>query len=408
MREVVIAGAVRTGIGRFGGTLAGVPATELGAAVVEEAMKRAGVAPEDVDEVIMGHVLQAGTGLNPARQVALMSGIPVSVPAYTVNKVCASGMKAVALAALSVASGESDIVVAGGMENMSAAPFLLQKARWGHRLGDGKLLDCLWRDALHDPIDGFHMGLTAEHLADEFKISRRTQDEFAAHSQQKVAAAIKEGRFEDEIVSIAVRQRKGGLLWFRADEAPRPETTVEALSALRAAFKEHGTVTAGNASGISDGAAAMVLMAAEQAKRRGVRAMANIVSYASCGVEPTRMGLGPVPATRAALAKAKLELAEIEVIELNEAFAAQSLAVMAQLNLNREIVNLNGGAIALGHPVGASGARILVTLLHIMADRGARLGLATLCVGGGQGMAMVVTREPMMTRQSTLSGPNRT
>lgn len=393
MREVVIVGAVRTAIGKFGGTLADVPVTQLGTIVVKEAMKRARVAPEEVDEVIMGQVLQAGTGLNPARQVALMSGMPMSVPAYTVNKVCASGMKAVALGALSIASGENEVVVAGGMENMSAAPFLLQAARWGYRLGDGELLDCLLRDALHDPTEKCHMGITAENLAAEFKISRWEQDEFAAYSQQKATVAIKTGRFEAEIVPIMVAQKKGEPLSFKVDEFPKPSTTVEALSTLKPAFKKDGTVTAGNASGINDGAAAMILLSRDEANRRGIRPMAKIVSSASAGVEPAKMGLGPVPATEAALAKAGLKLRDIGVIELNEAFSVQSLAVIAQLGLNSNLLNFNGGAIALGHPVGASGARILVTLLHIMAERGARVGLATLCVGGGQGMAMIVAKD---------------
>lgn len=393
MREVVIAGAVRTAMGKFGGTLADVPVTQLGTVVVREAIKRARVAPGEVDEVIMGQVLQGGAGINPARQVALKSGLPLSVPAYTVNKACASGMKAVALGALSIASGENEVVVAGGMENMSAAPFLLQEARWGYRLGHGELLDGLLRDALYDPTEGGHMGITAENLAAEFNISRREQDKFAVRSQRKAAMAIKEGRFQAEIVPVQVPQKRGEPLVFSVDEHPRPDTTVEALSTLKPAFKEDGTVTAGNASGINDGAAAMVLLSADEAKRRGIRPMAKIVSYASAGVEPAKMGLGPVPATKAALTKARLRLKDIEVIELNEAFAAQSLAVIAQWGLNPDIVNLNGGAIALGHPVGASGARILVTLLHIMADRGARLGLATLCVGGGQGMAIVVAKD---------------
>jgi acetyl-CoA C-acetyltransferase len=341
----------------------------------------------------MGQVIQAGAGLNPARQVALMAGMPVSVPAYTVNKVCASGLKAVALGALSIASGENGIVVAGGMENMNAAPFLLQRARWGYRLGDSELLDSVWRDALYDPAEGYHMGITAESLAVEYAIGRREQDEFAAYSQHKAAEAIRAGRFEDEIVPVEVPQRKGEPFSFRIDEFPRPDTTVEVLAAFKPAFKEKGTVTAGNASGINDGAAAMVLLPVDEAQRRGIRPMARIISYASGGVEPVRMGLGPVPATKAALAKGGLGLEGIEVIELNEAFAAQALAVIAELGLRSDILNLNGGAIALGHPLGATGARILVTLLHVMADRGARLGLATLCIGGGQGMAMVVARD---------------
>jgi acetyl-CoA C-acetyltransferase len=342
----------------------------------------------------MGHVLQAGAGLNPARQVALMSGIPVTVPAYTVNKVCASGMKAVALGALSIASGESEIVVAGGMENMSAAPFLLPRARWGYRLGDGALLDCLLRDALTDPTERCHMGITAENVAREFNITRREQDEFAAESQRKAADAIKAGKFEAEIVPVEIPARKGPPVSFRADESPRPDTTVEILSKLKPAFKEDGAVTAGNASGLNDGAAAIVLVSAEEAQRRKIRPMARIMSCASSALEPARMGMGPVAATRAALGKAGLKLEQIEVVELNEAFAAQSLAVIRELGLDRRRVNVNGGAIALGHPVGASGARILVSLLYIMADRNMRLGLGTLCVGGGQGMAVVLERYP--------------
>jgi len=393
MRDVVIAGAVRTAIGKLGGTLAGVPVVELGKVVVTEALRRAGVPGEDVDEVIMGQVLQTGAGINPARQVGILSGIPVTTPAFTVNKVCASGMKAVALGALSIAAGENEIVVAGGMENMSAAPYFLEKARSGYRLGDGELLDCLLRDALTDAGERCHMGVTAESLAEEFSISRSEQDEFAARSQAKAGAAIEAGKFEAEIVPVEVAQRKGDVVSFKVDEFPRPETTPEVLATLKPAFKEGGTVTAGNSSGINDAAAAMVLMSADEAARRGVRPAARIVSIASAALEPMRMGLGPVPATRAAVAKAGLDLADIDVVELNEAFAAQSLAVINELGLDPGRVNLNGGAIALGHPVGASGARIIVTLLHVIADRGGRLGLATLCVGGGQGMAIIVARD---------------
>ena len=393
MREVVIAGAVRTAIGKFGGALAGVPAPELGAAVIRDVLNRTGIGPNEVDEVVMGHVLQAGTGLNPARQAALMAELPDTTPAFTVNKVCASSMKAVSLAAQSIAVGENDVVVAGGMENMSAAPFLLDRARWGYRLGDGQLADCITRDALHDPTERYHMGITAENLADEFAISRREQDEFAARSQQKAAAAIAAGRFSEEIVPIELPQRRGAALTFEADEFPRPDTDIEALSNLKPAFKKDGTVTAGNASGINDGAAALVLLAGETAEQRGIQPLATVRGYASAGLEPSRMGLGPVPAARAALAGAGLTLADIDAVELNEAFAAQSIAVIRQLGLDAEIVNLNGGAIALGHPVGASGARIIVTLLHILAARDLRLGLATLCVGGGQGMALILARE---------------
>ena len=369
-----------------------MPAAELGKTVTESALTRAGIAPEDVDEVVFGHVLQAGTGLNTARQIALRAGMPVGVPAYTVNKVCASGMKAVVLGAMSIASRENDIVVAGGTENMSAAPFLLQNARWGCRLGHSEAVDVILRDALSDPLGDYHMGITAENLAHEFSISRERQDEFAASSQQKAAAAIRSGAFEAEITPVSVPQKKGDTVAFCVDEFPRPDTTPDILARLKPAFKTNGTVTAGNASGINDGAAAMVLLSAAEARRRGVQPLARIVSWSSSGVEPTRMGLGPVPATRKALAKAGRSLEDIEAVELNEAFASQALAVSAELGLAREHTNLNGGAIALGHPVGATGARIIVTLLHIMAARGLRLGLATLCVGGGQGMAMVVAR----------------
>ena len=394
MRDVVIAGAVRTPIGKFGGALANVPAVDLGAIVVKETLNRAGIPVEDVDEVIMGHVIQAGTGSNTARQAALEADVPVSVPAFTVNKVCASGMKCITLGALSIASGERDIVVAGGMENMSAAPYLLPRARWGQRLGDGQVLDALLRDGLTDPGAQCHMGMTAENLAEEFEISRREQDEFAAESQRKTAAAMAEGRFEAEIVPVSVPQRKGDPKIVALDEHPRHDTTVEILAKLKPAFKKDGTVTAGNASGINDAAAAMTLLSAEEAKARGIRPMARIVSYASAALEPMLMGLGPVGATRLALERAGLTLDDIEIVELNEAFAAQSLAVIRQLELDPARVNLNGGAIALGHPLGATGARIVVTLLHLMAARDLRLGLATLCIGGGQGMALVVERCP--------------
>ena len=392
MPPTVIASAARTPIGKFGESLAAVPAVDLGTVVLEEVMRRADIAPDDVDEVIMGHVLQAGCGLNTARQAALKAGMPVTCPAFTVNKVCASGMKAIALGSRAIASGEADIVLAGGMENMTRAPFLLEKARGGYRLGDGELVDDILRDALTDPTEGCHMGITAENVAEEFGITRGAQDAFACRSQQRTAAAMEAGRFEAEIVPVSVPQRKGDPVRFVRDEFPRPDTTVEGLAGLRPAFKEDGTVTAGNASGINDGAAAVVLLSAEEAERRCVEPMARILSSASAGVEPSRMGMGPVPATRTALEKASLAVDDMELVELNEAFAAQSLAVIQELGLDPEITNVNGGAISLGHPVGASGARIVVTLLHAMAARGAGLGLATLCVGGGQGMAMVVER----------------
>ena len=391
-REVVIAGAVRTAIGKFGGTLAAVPAVELGATVIREAMRRASLASTDVDEVIMGQALQAGAGPNPARQAALLAGLPVTVPAYTINKACASAMKAVTLAALVISSGEREIVIAGGMENMSAAPFLLPKARWGYRLGDGQLQDAILRDGLIDASECCHMGITAENLARELSISRQEQDAFAVQSQRKAMAAQRAGRFQAEIVPVEVPQKGGQSLAFAVDEFPRPDTSEEILATLQPGFNNEGTVTAGNASGINDGAAAMMLLSEVEAERRGIQPMARVLGYASAGVEPSRMGIGPVPAVPAALAAAGLQLADIDAVEVNEAFAAQALAVIGQLGLDPAIVNLNGGAIALGHPIGASGARILVTLLHILAERGLRYGLATLCVGGGQGMAVVVER----------------
>jgi len=383
---------VRTPIGSFGGALAAVPAVELATTVVRETLARTRVAPEEVDEVILGQVLQAGVGLNAARQAALRSGMPESTPAYTVNKVCASGMKAVALAVQAVASGESRIVLAGGTENMSAAPFLLPRARWGYRLGDGELLDSLWSEALTDPLEHCHMGLTAENLAADFAISRRDQDAFAARSQQKAAAAVAEGRFTREIVPVSAPARKGPPVTVTTDEFPRPDTTAGTLARLKPAFKPDGTVTAGNASGINDGAAAMLVLSAAEAERRGIEPMGVVLSWAAAGVDPTRMGIGPVPATLAALERNGLTLDDIDVVELNEAFAAQSLAVLRKLDLDEEKVNLNGGAIALGHPVGASGARILVTLLHLMREREGARGLATLCVGGGQGLALVLRK----------------
>jgi len=392
VRQAVIVSAVRTAIGTFGGTLAEVPAWELGAVVIEEALRRARVAPSDVDEVIMGNILQAGQGQNPARQAAIKAGVPVEVPSMTINKVCGSGLKAVILAAQAVMLGDADVVVAGGMENMNQAPYLLTRARTGYRMGHGELTDSMIRDGLWCAITDVHMGVTAENLAEKYGISRREQDEFALRSQERAQRAITEGRFDEEIVPVEVRARKGEVVRFARDEHPRFGTTIEKLAALRPAFKKDGTVTAGNASGINDGAAAVVVMSQEEAVSRGLEPMATIVSYASVGVEPSEMGLGPVPATRKALAKAGLVLDQIDLIEANEAFAAQSLAVGRELGWDPEKVNVNGGAIALGHPIGASGARILVTLLHEMKRTAARLGLATLCVGGGMGLAAVVRR----------------
>jgi len=390
MREVVIVSAVRTAIGSFMGTLSNTPATELGAHVIREALKRAKVENHLVDEVIMGNVLQAGLGQGPARQVALQAGIPEEIPSTTINKLCGSGLKAVHLAVQAIQTEEADIVVAGGMENMSLAPYLLPKARTGYRMGDGKLIDSMIQDGLQCAINDYHMGITAENIAEQYQLTREEQDEFAAWSQQKTEAAMQEGKFQEEIVPLEIPQRKGDPVVFAADEFPRAGVTAEKLAKLRPAFKKDGTVTAGNASGINDGAAALVLMSREKAEELGIKPMATIRGNGTAGVDPKIMGIGPVPATKKALAKAGISLDEIDLVEANEAFAAQSLAVGKELNIPQEKLNVNGGAIALGHPIGASGARILVTLLHELKRRDARYGLATLCIGGGMGIATVV------------------
>jgi acetyl-CoA C-acetyltransferase len=387
--EVVLAGAVRTPIGTLGGSFVDTPATELGAVALREALKRAGVQPDQVDEVIMGNVLSAGLGMNPARQAAIAAGIPDTVPATSINKVCGSGLKAVALATQAIILGDADVVLAGGMEGMSTAPYLLPKARYGYRMGHGEVIDHMIKDGLWCSLTDCHMGNTAENIALEREVSRADQDEFSVQSQQKAAAAWDNGRFNDEIVPVEVKQRKGTVTVDR-DEHFRPDTNIEALSKLRPAFAPDGSVTAGNASGINDGAAAVVVMSRKKAEELGVKPMGAVRSYASAGVPPRIMGIGPVPATQKALAKSGLALDEIDLIEANEAFAAQSLAVGRELGWDWERVNVNGGAIALGHPIGASGARILVTLLHEMKRREAKRGLATLCIGGGQGIAMIV------------------
>ncbi|MBI6871118.1 acetyl-CoA C-acetyltransferase [Clostridium aciditolerans] len=392
MREVVIASAVRTAIGSFGGSLKDVTAVDLGAIVIKEALNRAGVKPELVDEVIMGNVLQAGIGQNPARQSAVKAGIPVEVSSFTLNKVCGSGLRAVSLAFQMILSGYNDIVVAGGMENMSRAPYLLNNARWGQRMNDGKLVDEMVFDGLTDAFNGYHMGITAENIAEQWGITREMQDEFALKSQLKAESAIKEGKFKDEIVPVAIPQRKGEPKIFDTDEFPRFGATIEGLAKLKPAFKKDGTVTAGNASGINDGAAALVIMSGEKAKELGIKPLAKIVSFGSKGLDPSIMGYGPVPSTREALERANLTVRDLDLIEANEAFAAQSLSVAKDLEFNMDIVNVNGGAIALGHPVGASGARILVTLIHEMIKRDAKKGLATLCIGGGQGTAAIIER----------------
>jgi len=383
---------VRTAIGTFSGTLANTSASELGATVIRAALERAKVEPGAVDEVLMGCILQAGQGQNPARQAALKAGLPIEVPCTTINKVCGSGLKSVALAAQSIIAGDAEIVVAGGTENMNLAPYMLDKARTGYRMGHGQLIDSMIHDGLWCIFGDTHMGITAENLAEQYSISRAEQDEFAAASQAKAAAAIESGRFADEIVPVLIPQRKGDPIKFDKDEHVRPGTTVESLAKLKPAFKKDGTVTAGNASGINDGAAAVVVMSADRAKAMGLAPIAKVRAYAAAGVDPSVMGIGPVPATRKALAKAGLTVEDIDLIEANEAFASQSLAVGRDLGWDPAKVNVNGGAIALGHPIGASGARILVTLLHEMEKRDVKCGLATLCIGGGMGIAMIVER----------------
>ena len=392
MQKPVIVAATRTAIGTFGGTLAQTPAPELGAIAVREALRRAGNLPGDqVDEVILGNVLAAGLGLNPARVAYLKAGIPKEVPGFGINKACGSGLKAVALAAQSVALGDAEIVVAGGMENMSAAPYLLTKARTGYRMGHDQIIDSMIADGLSCPITFVHMGITAENVAAKYEISRQEQDEFAIESQSKAAAAIKGGKFKDEIVAVEIPAKKGDPIKFETDEHPR-ETAPDKVAALKPAFKKDGSVTAASASGINDGAAAVVVMSEARAKRLNLPILASIRAFASAGVDPSIMGMGPWPASEKALAKAGLRKEEIDLWELNEAFAAQSLGVLRELRIPKNRVNVNGGAIALGHPIGASGARILTTLIHAMMDRDARLGLASLCIGGGQGIAMILER----------------
>ncbi len=392
MKEVVIVSAVRTPIGSFGGCFKDVSAVRLGQIVAKEAMIKANVVPEVIDEVIFGSVLQAGIGQNVARQVAIGAGIPDSVPSMTINKVCGSGLRTVSLAAQIIALGDADIVLAGGTENMSATPYLLPRARWGHRMGDGAVVDYMVHDGLTDIFNNYHMGITAENIAEQWNISREEQDNFALNSQLKTEKAVKSGRFKEEIVPVEIPQRKGDPIVVDTDEYPRFGATIEGMAKLKPAFKKDGSVTAGNASGINDAAAAVVLMSKEKADELGIKPLATIVSYASAGVDPKIMGYGPVPATKKALAKANLTIKDMDLIEANEAFAAQSLAVAKDLELDMDITNVNGGAIALGHPIGCSGTRILVTLIHEMIKRDSKLGLATLCIGGGQGTAMIVKR----------------
>ena len=393
MKEVVIVSAVRTPIGSFGGALKNVEVTELGSTVIKGAMQQINLDPGLVDEVIMGIILQAGQGQNPARQAALKAGLSVNVPAMSINKLCGSGLKSVILAAQQIMLGEAEIIVAGGMENMNQAPYLLKKARYGYRMGHNELLDSMIKDGLTCAINDYHMGITAENLAAQYSISREEQDVFALKSQQKAISAVESGQFKDEIVPVYVPQRKKDPIMFDTDEYPKKDLIIEKLAKLKPAFKKDGTVSAGNASGINDGAAAIILMSSEKAKELGFQPLAKIISFASAAVDPAIMGIGPVPAIRKALAKSNLNLKDIDLVELNEAFAAQSLAVLQELAFDPKIVNVNGGAIALGHPIGASGASILVTLLHEMKKRdNCNIGLASLCVGGGMGVATIVQK----------------
>ncbi|MRI84559.1 acetyl-CoA C-acyltransferase [Aerococcaceae bacterium WS4759] len=392
MTEVVIVAARRSPLGSFGGSLKGVSAVDLATTVLTETLKDINLDPKEVNEVILGNVLSAGLGQNVARQIALNSGLPQSTPALTINKVCGSGLKTIMLGAQSILAGDNEVVVVGGTENMSRSPFVVNDARWGARMGNTEMVDTMLKDGLTDAFSGIHMGITAENIAEKFGFTREQQDELAAGSQQKAEAAVKGGRFKEEIVPIPVPQRRGEPVMFDTDEFPRFGTTTETLAKLRPAFKKDGTVTSGNASGINDGAAILVLMSKEKAEALGMIPLVTIASYASSGVDPKIMGTGPIPSTKKALAKAGMTVDDLELVEANEAFAAQALSVITELGLNTDIVNVNGGAIALGHPIGASGARVAVTLIHEMLKRDSKTGLATLCIGGGQGVSLIVKR----------------
>ncbi|TVR66122.1 MAG: acetyl-CoA C-acetyltransferase [Candidatus Competibacteraceae bacterium] len=393
MEDVVIVAAARTAIGNFMGSLSAIPANVLGAKVIQGLLRKTGVPPERIDEVILGQVLTAGTGQNPARTAALNAGLPIEVPCLSINKVCGSGLKAVHLAYQSIRDGDNQIVVAGGQENMSLSPHLLLGSRRGTTMGDARLVDSMLNEGLHCAINHYHMGITAENIATRWNVSREDQDAFAAASQDKAIAAIQAGRFKDEVVPIEIPQRKGAPLVFDTDEFPRAGTTAEGLGKLRPAFKQDGTVTAGNASGINDGAAVVLVMAANVARDLGLQPLARIVAYAKAGVDPTIMGTGPIPASQLCLKRAGWTADQLDLVESNEAFSAQAISVNREMGWDADKVNVNGGAIALGHPIGASGCRILVTLLHEMARRNARKGLATLCIGGGQGVALAVERD---------------
>ncbi|MEE4177415.1 MAG: acetyl-CoA C-acetyltransferase [Bacteroides sp.] len=392
MQEVVIVSAARTPVGSFGGVLAGFSAVELGTIAAKAALERAGIDPALIGETFVGNILSAGLGQNLARQIAVYSGVPIESPAIAINQLCGSGLRAVALAAQGIMLGQYDAALAGGTESMSNAPYLLPKARFGYRMGDGAVIDSMITDGLQDVFNNYHMGITAENIAEKWNLSREAQDQFALKSQNKTEAAQKAGRFKDEIAPVPVPQRKGDPVVADTDEFPRHGLTIEGLQKLRPAFKKDGTVTAGNASGINDGAAMLVVMSARQAESLGLQPLARIVTFATCGLDPKIMGYGPVPATRKALKQAGLTIDDIDLVEANEAFAAQSLAVIKDLNLDPAKVNVNGGAIALGHPIGASGARVLTTLLYELQRRELKRGLATLCIGGGQGISMIVER----------------
>lgn len=392
MREVVIVGAARTPMGNFGGSLKGVPTRQLGAITIKAALERAGVKPEMVDEVIMGAVLQGALGQNVARQMALDAGLPIETPAMTINKVCGSGLRAVELAAQIIKAGDADIIVAGGAENMSATAYALPSGRWGARMGNTQVVDMMVNDGLTDAFAGYHMGITAENIAEQWGLTREELDQFAVTSQNRAEAAIKAGKFKDEIVPVEIPQKKGDPIIFDTDEFPKFGTTMDSVAKLRPAFKKDGIVTAANASGINDAGAAVVVMSKEKADELGIKPLCTIKSYASAGVDPSIMGIGPVPASEKALKKAGLTIADMDLVEANEAFATQSIAVRKDLGLDPEKTNVNGGAIALGHPIGASGTRILITLIYEMMRRDSKYGLATLCIGGGMGTALIVER----------------
>ncbi|MFB4164222.1 acetyl-CoA C-acetyltransferase [Alteribacillus sp. JSM 102045] len=392
MREAVIVSAARTPIGSFGGALSSKSAVELGVAAAKAAIDRAGIPAEEVDELLVGNILSAGLGQNVARQIAIHSGLPESTPAMTINKLCGSGLRTVSMAAQFIALGDAEVILAGGTESMSNAPYVLPGARWGERMGDGKMVDTMLTDGLMDSFHNIHMGMTAENIAERWKLTREEQDAFALKSQQRAEQAIQSGLFNEEIVPVEIPQRKGDPIVVDTDEFPKPGMTMEKLKKLKPAFKKDGTVTAGNASGINDGSAMLIIMAKEKAEELGLNPLASITSYGNAALDPKIMGYGPVPASKQALERAGLSISDMDIIEANEAFAAQSLAVLKDLKIDPDRVNVNGGAIALGHPIGASGARVLVTLLHGMKRRDAARGLATLCIGGGQGTALIVNR----------------